>query len=285
MNIKNAKFEVTFTSKGGEMLSFQDLETKVNYLWQGSEQFWTGKNPTLFPIVANTYTKQYKAKGNIYALKNHGFIRISNLTCIKQDETSIAFALCSNEATRQVYPYEFRYQIHYMLCDSTLQIDYKIKNKDNETMPFGFGLHPGFNCPITSKEMFEDYKLVFEEVEELEQLIFEGQTKPYYKKVKMKELAFNYSEFKKVSTYIFKGMKSKFVSLQSKRHSIRISIEGFTYLALWTASKGAPFVCIEPWCTLPDFQKNDISFEQREGMINLKPDEEFNISYTISIEK
>lgn len=52
MKLTNNRYEVTFTAKGGEIKSFTDLETGIQYMWQGHPDYWTGKNPGLFPLVA-----------------------------------------------------------------------------------------------------------------------------------------------------------------------------------------------------------------------------------------
>ena len=51
MKLENERYEVTFTEKGGEIASFTDKQTGIQYMYQGNTDFWGGKNPTLFPMV------------------------------------------------------------------------------------------------------------------------------------------------------------------------------------------------------------------------------------------
>ena len=44
MKIENGRYVVTFDTKGGEMTSFLDKETNIQYLWQGDPNYWSGKN-------------------------------------------------------------------------------------------------------------------------------------------------------------------------------------------------------------------------------------------------
>ena len=44
-------------------------------MYQGNTDFWGGKNPTLFPMVGNTFSKTYEINGKSYAMKNHGLER------------------------------------------------------------------------------------------------------------------------------------------------------------------------------------------------------------------
>ena len=52
--------------------------TGCETLYQG-DQGWSGRNPSLFPMVGNTYTKDYEIDGKKYAMKNHGLIRYATL--------------------------------------------------------------------------------------------------------------------------------------------------------------------------------------------------------------
>ena len=86
MKLENASAVVTFCEKGAEIASFINKENGLQYMWQGEEAYWTGKNPTLFPMVGNTYTKTYEINGKKYAMKNHGLLRYVDFTCIKANE-------------------------------------------------------------------------------------------------------------------------------------------------------------------------------------------------------
>ena len=63
MKLENERYEVTFVEKGGEIYSFTDKQTGLQYMWQGDNDNWGGKNPSLFPIIGNTYTKDYQIDG------------------------------------------------------------------------------------------------------------------------------------------------------------------------------------------------------------------------------
>ena len=69
MKIKNNRYEVTFCTKGGEIESFTDLETGIQYMWQGHPDYWTGKNPGLFPLVGNTLDGTYEINGKTYSIR------------------------------------------------------------------------------------------------------------------------------------------------------------------------------------------------------------------------
>lgn len=286
MKIENENYVVEFCKEGGEILSFENKSTGMQYMYQGDSEYWSGKNPTLFPIVGNTYDTTYMVKNKKYQFKNHGLIRYAILDCIQQDKTKIIFEYKSNEDTLKVYPFAFRYQIHYQLEGNKLNINYQISNEDQDEMPFTFGLHPGFKVPLCDDECFEDYTLQFEKEENLKQLIFDLNKEKlhYYKDVKMREWKLSYSEMDEYKTLIYKNMASSYVTLKGKsNHGVKVSISGFPFLALWTPKQGAPFICIEPWYSHADFEKSDTKFEERCGMMILKPQEKFVTSYSIEV--
>ena len=285
MKLENALYEVTFTLKGAEIQRFTDKRTGIQYMWQGDEKFWTGKNPTLFPIVGNTYTKDYEINGKRYAMKNHGIIRISTFTCIEQSDHRIVFELCDNEETRAVYPFSFRFHTIYELSDWGLTISYEITNTGETDMPFSFGLHPGFNCPLMEGESFEDYRLVFDHEEHLDHWIMDETAKKgvRIKPITVKEIPLRYAEIEAYETLMYTGMKSNTVTLQGKEHGVRVGIAGYPMLAFWTCKPGAPYLCIEPWYGYGDFYATEKDFYHRDGTMILSPQKLFTTSYTIEV--
>lgn len=285
MKIANTRYEVTFDAKGGEMQSFTDKEIGVQYLYQGKEGSWSGKNPTLFPIVANTYDSTYVAKGKTYQFKNHGLIRYETLTCIANSDNQITFELKSNADTLAHFPYVFTYHITYTLDDNKLTVVYDITNDDDESMPFTFGLHPGFSTALLDGEKYEDYTLEFELEEDLEQLIFDGDKAiPHqFEKVHLKKIPLNFKLMEKYLTLIYRGMSSSYITLKGSKHGVKVSIAGYPYLAFWTPQKTDRFICIEPWYSHGDFEKIDVAFKDREGMMELPAHKSWTTSYTIEV--
>lgn len=286
MKLENERYVVTFVEKGGEIQSFTDKETGIQYMWQGNEEHWSGKNPSLFPMVGNTYTQDYEIDGKRYAMKNHGLIRYADLHCMKNDGKQVVMELNSDDHTKKQYPFDFHYEIAYELKDNMLTITYHITNTGDSVMPFSFGLHPGFNCPLCEGECFEDYTMRFSNPEKMQQLVFDINKKEDYKliDVELEEIPCNYDVFEKYATLIYKGAKSAYLTLEGKKgHGVKLSIAGYPYLALWTAKKGAPFVCLEPWYGHADFSEVKEDFYHREGTMLLSPQKTFTTAYTIEV--
>ena len=286
MKLENSKYLVEFVKEGGEIKTFLNKETGMQYMYQGDTPFWGGKNPTLFPVVGNTLDGTYVLDGKTYTFKNHGLIRYATLDCVEESEEKVVMQLKESAETLERYPFAFTYEIAYTLNDNKLTVSYAITNNDTKKMPFTFGLHPGFRVPLCENEVYEDYTLHFECEEHLEQMICDPkrETPHYYVPVTMDKWCLSHDDFAKNPTLIYKGMKSEYVTLKGKEgHGVKMSIGGYPILALWTPKPGAPFLCIEPWFSHADFEKVDVPFEDRIGMMSLESGETFTTSYTIEV--
>lgn len=277
MKIKNDFIQLEVIEKGGEIQSL--LFDGKEVMWQGDPNHWKGKNPTLFPIVGNTYSKSYQIDGKTYSMNNHGFIRDNNLVCIKCNDNEIIMELKENEDTLSRYPFQFTYQIKYFLDKNKVNIDYRIRNDSEKDLPFTFGLHPGFNVLN-----FEDSYLKYEKKEVVKQIVFNDGSL-YEKDVMLDKWQLSYEDVKKYQTIIYKGLESKYVKLVLKDYTVKMGIEGFPYFAIWTSDDEAMFICLEPWYGHGDLEKVEADFKDREGMMSLKPKEVFETGYSIELIK
>ena len=71
-------------SLGGELISLQ--RDGREYIWQGSSQSWTGRNPNLFPAIGAIAPEGVRFGGRSYPLKRHGFARGSEFVLAEQGE-------------------------------------------------------------------------------------------------------------------------------------------------------------------------------------------------------
>lgn len=269
--LSNDKARVTVDEHASEIHSFKSVETGFEYMWQGDPAFWKGRNPTLFPMVGSTWDKILHIKGKEYRTGNHGFARNSDFTCIKHDEKQIVMELKDSKETLEQYPYAFTMHITYTLEGTTLSIHYAITNDNDEVMPFNFGLHPAFNCPIQPDGKFEDCYLEFGSPETF---TWKTTTLDHETKLPLDREAL-------ANTVIMEEPESNCVSLTDGTHGVRVGFSGYRWLGFW--SPHAPFVCIEPWYSHDDFEKVEVPFEQREGTQFLEPHDTFEAAYTITV--
>lgn len=274
LRLENEFTKVDISLKAAEVTSFFDKQSETERMWQGDSAYWAGRNPILFPQVGNTWHGKYQTKGQTYAMGNHGFARNSNFELHHQDDKTITLLLKDNEETYAQYPYHFELYVSYTLVGKRLSIEYTIANLDEATLPFGFGLHPAFNCPVSSDETFSDYKLVFPNPEK--------QVGKSAKALVNQEIELSYDCFKAIPTLLYEYLNSPYVDLVSSKYKLRVGIQGYRFLAFWT-KENAPYICIEPWHSHGDFTENNLPFEQREGMINLESGRHFKTAYYIEI--
>lgn len=282
--LENDVLKLECVENGGEMQHLIKKATNQEYLYQG-DQGWSGKNPSLFPLVGNTYTKDYEIDGKSYAMKNHGLIRYATLKG-EQKSDAIVFRLDADDASLKQYPFHFHYEIEYRLNGNKVEIKYTIQNNDEKPMPFSFGLHPGFKVPESAEEKFEDYSLVYEKEEHCTQYVFDPSfaKNVEYVPVTFKEWKLSREDIAEYATLVYKDLKSDYVTLAYKGEDrLRVSLTGFPFLAIWTHSSKSDFLCIEPWFGHADFEKETPDFYHREGTIVLESNASWSCSYWIEI--
>ena len=273
MKLNNGILDLELTLNGGEMASLTYKGYDV--LYKGDKEYWSGKNPTLFPFISSPNDKKYEYNGHTYPCRNHGLIRYSKLLLKEENKDKIVMVLKSNEETRKEYPFDFEYEITYRLDNSKVLIDYKILNKSNDTMPFTFGLHPAFIV-----RDFNDAYIEFPNDEEGE--LF-NQLDRTTNIVKLKNYHSFIDDVTRLQTVIFKNLKSDYVILRMREYSVKVDKRMFKYLALWTANINSDFICIEPWMSINDIKTSNNPFREDFELEYLKPNQSFNINYYIEL--
>lgn len=259
VRIENHLAILEVANLGAEITSFKSKETGLEYMWQGHAEHWAGRNPILFPMVSNTYNKIQNINGKQYHMGNHGIVRGAQFDVESVTDNTITMVTTSNDETLKNYPFEFKLRVIYTLCDYKVTIRYQIENHSDITMPFSFGLHPAFNCPIDTNDSFEDYRLEFSNNENL---------KGIYGPLGLentKTINCEYKMFDDNPTICFENPVSSSVRLTNGTHGVIVDIVGYRWLAFWT-KPNAPFMCIEPWHGHGDFTEMDIPFEKEKEL-------------------
>lgn len=272
-SLKNNDLVLNLTNKGGEMSSL--TYDGLDILYKGDGPYWSGKNPTLFPFISSPDAKKYTYNNITYPCRNHGLIRYSDLETVVDDGNIVKMRLVSNEDTLKEYPFNFEYNITYKLEDKKVLIDYDITNKDDKTMPFTFGLHPGFLV-----EDINNIKLVFPDDE---QGTLFNQVDRTTSTIKLGEYTNFLKDLEVCKTVILESLKSKYVILKMNKYSIKLDISNFKYLALWSPDPKANFICIEPWLSINNIKPSNNPFDPSFELEYLKPSETFKINYSFEI--
>ena len=91
------------------------------------------------------------------------------------------------------------------------------------------------------------------------------------------------SETFKEDALIFKNLKSENVALKTENetYSVNVRIIDWPYLGIW-AKASAPFVCIEPWQGIADYDNFSGPVESKEGILILEPGKKLNKSFEMT---
>jgi galactose mutarotase-like enzyme len=280
ITLSNSIISAQIKSLGAELCSLKD-NTNRDYIWEGNPAFWGKHSPVLFPIVGTLKNNTFYHNDKKYTLSRHGFAREKEFQLVEKTESSATFSLQSNSETLKNYPFKFELQIQYILIGTTLELTYRVINKDNTDMPFSIGAHPAFALPRD----FEDYSLAFEEVEPLEYTLLENDlVSKQTEKIKTNSntVPLTYELFES-DALIFNTLKSNSLTIVEKENPIlKVQFENFPNLGIWT-KVGAPFICIEPWFGYSDTTESKGNLFEKEGIIVLKTDTTFQAKFSIEI--
>ena len=62
-------------------------------------------------------------------------------------DTSAVFLHCSDNETKEVYPFDYELRVIFTLVGKSLKIDYSVKNTGKGNMYFNIGGHEGYATP------------------------------------------------------------------------------------------------------------------------------------------
>ncbi|HBW34148.1 aldose 1-epimerase family protein [Desulfosporosinus sp. BICA1-9] len=284
--LENEFVSVAVKSKGAEMHSLISKHDGTEYIWQADSKYWAWHAPVCFPIVGKLVNNQYQVGDNAYCLTVHGFARDMEFQEIESATDRVVYRLNYDKTTLAKFPFKFQLDISYTLVGSGVTIEYVVKNVDDKPIYFSIGAHTGFNCPLLTDEMLDDYDLVFEKAETAKRYftdegLVSGQTELLLQGDNI--LPLSQELFRDV--LIFKNLQSQYVTLRGRKSgkSVTVHFEGFPYIGIWTKPEGAPFVCIEPWYGIPDSAGESKQISEKEGIHFLAQEQEFRCAYQIVI--
>ena len=280
MKLDNSIISIEISNHGAELKSA--VKDGFEYMWCADEKYWARTSPVLFPIVGSLKDKSYKLDGKVYQMNQHGFARDCEFELIDYDNTSATYILEDNDATLTKYPFKFNLTIKYTLINNKIKIDWTVKNKTDRIMSFSIGAHPAFNLNEGDNyfKFNTNNDIVYNLIDE----------KGLYDKNNVHTL--KNDGYVKITDDMFdndaliiENCQAKEVTICDKRKSayLKVKFESEIF-GLWSpAKKRAPFVCIEPWYGRCDSNDFDEEFPNKDYIINLDPNENFNASYEIEL--
>lgn len=286
--IQNPFLTVAVSEEGAQLQSIRGRDG-TEYLWQGDPAYWSDRALNLFPYVARLTQGSYLLDGKLHHMDIHGIAPYRRFSAEKQGEDTLVFQLVSDRETLAAYPREFVFRICYALQDNALNITFEVENRDEKTMYFGLGGHPGFNVPLVPGKTFEDYRLRFGEacqplrVGFTEDCFLSDEDAPY--PLEDDQLLPLRHDLFDEDAIVLKNMARQItLETEGDPHAVTVTFPQMGYLGLWHWPKtDAPYVCIEPWCSLPSEKDKITVFEEQTDLIPLAPGETYRNHWSILI--
>ena len=272
--------EIKIRKTGAEL---ESIKFNNKEMLHNGKEFWDRQAPVLFPTVGRLRDNQTIINDKKYSIPQHGFAKDMEFELIKETEKEKLYITKSNEETLKRYPFKFELYTKYTINENTLTVEYKVINKDNKEMIFGIGGHPGIKLDMSQEEYYFELEVEEDEVEFME---VEGNyisNKPGKNILKNNKIIEITKETFINDAIMMKKLKSNTITLKQKKDDKKIlefSFKEFPILAIWSMP-GAPFICLEPWFNYADRVKETGYFKDKEGVVTLNPEKEFNCKFSV----
>ena len=236
--------------------------------------------------MGRLWQKTYVYDGAQYHLDIHGFVRNSVLLPERVTDCSVSFVLRESDETMKVYPFEFKYTVTYEIKNNALHVIFEVENKANKTMYFGIGGHPGINLPLDSVHEFEDYSVYFEDNAKPEQAVFSEDCfflngyVPF--ELSCGRLDLRHSLFDNDAIILKEHGGRVRLRPRDSGLGVEVGFSDFKYLGMWHKPKSdAPYVCIEPWSSLPSEREVITDISKQADLIKLEVGEKYKAEYYV----
>lgn len=294
--LENDELLVTVARRGAELTRIYDKKADREVLWCAEPSVWNRHAPVLFPFVGKCYEGAYVHDGKEYGMTPHGFARDMDFEPLLCDMDECWFRLKDTPETYEKYPFHFEVEIGHRLEGRTIEVMWKVANRDSGEMLFMMGGHPAFQVP-EGKNIY-DFTFEFNrrgcrEGQFTDCLHYLAPNANGYEKeelqgnLKLSEgrVPLTKGFFDTALTYMFDEAQVSSVSLiVDGSPYVTLECSDFPYLGIWTMEATHPFVCLEPWYGIcaSDGYKGEL--KDRRGIISLPGWENWQKSYQIRVE-
>ena len=286
--IRNDAMTVTIDELGAQLQSITSAGG-IEYLWYGDPAYWRGRSPNLFPYVGRLTNDRYTYCGQEYEMIRHGFAKRCQFIPVDARPDRVTLRITDNEETQKSYPFAFAYEVTYALSGSTLAVTYTAVNRDGKTLYFGMGGHPGFRVPLEEGKSFEDYHLTFAHPAQPWQVLMSdnymisGHEAPYPLEDGV-TIPLRHGLFDNDAIILKNFDRTVTLSAGAGSHGLTMTCPKMRYLGIWHAPKtDAPYVCLEPWLSLPSREGIVEELTQQNDLVSLEPDERYENGWAITI--
>ncbi len=274
---------VTINHFGAELCSVKN-NNDLEFIWQAQKEVWARHAPVLFPIVGKLKDNFFIYNNQKYELPQHGFARDMKFDVVEKSEQSLTFQLRSNNETKTKFPFEFVFEVTFVLEENKLYTEYKITNPSNEAVYASVGAHPGFNCPLLANESFEDYYLEFEKDMFSITKLNNGLRTDVSSTLNLKDKKlFLKKELFDNDALVFENSQINSISLCSSKsnHKIILQCNNWPYFGIWTKKGNTQFICLEPWYGIADSETTANELSKNDGVIQIAPGKDFKAQFSL----
>ena len=272
VTISNGILTAQISETGAELSKLSSKTT--DYLWGGNPDIWKGHSPVLFPFVGRLKNKEYQFKGKTYGpVPIHGVAPKARFLTESWEESACTMLLVVTGEMKEIYPFEYDFRVRYELDGYTLKVSYLVTNRGSGRMYYGLGGHPGFNVPLKEGLAFEDYFVEFPDSGDVKRRIFTpgvldtGVSEPY--RLENRRLYLKHNLFDNDAVCLENTGYRCVIRTEKDKKSVTVNYPETKWCAFWHKDhRQAPYVCVEPWFTLPGHDKLD-DIEKRDDSLIL----------------
>ena len=239
---------------------------------------WNKHAPVLFPFAGRLKDQKFIYRGKEYGpVRIHGFAPYADYEVTDRTRDSVRMRLIVTPEIAAIWPFTFSFCVRFELRENTLFVTYEVENRGENAMYYGLGSHPGFNVPLKEGLQFEDYYVEFPEAQALREnnmsdnCLMLGTQSPCAaargNRIPLRHDLFDHDAI------ILSGMgKTAVLATEKDRGKVIVTFPDTAYCALWHKVKmQVPFLCIEPWTSLPGDEGRITDLETKQDYNALGP--------------
>ena len=288
--LENDILKISVADAGAELCSVLDKELDTERIWTGDPTIWNRHSPILFPFVGRVTGGKDRIGNREYSMKTqHGFARDMVFTCVGESAGSVSHLLLPTEATKEIYPFDFRLLVRHSLDPENprkILVEWQVENTGADRMYYSIGGHPGFLMPEGVRK--EDCFVCFPGRDRLTCFGANGAGFALPGQTKTLTLAEGFAPYRTdiPDTWIFSGEEIETVGIAApdRRPWVTMQCGEFPMLAVW-ANPAGPFICLEPWFGRTDDDGFTGTLTEKPGMETLDPGTGRHFSYSMEFHR
>ena len=289
ITISNAVYTAKIAKKGAELKSLVRLADGKEFMWGSDPAYWEDSAPMLFPICGRLNGNRYTFEEKTYEMLLHGFLQTMLPAETHVGESEVALVYRYDATTYAQYPFHFELTVRFTLTDRGLRCAVTVCNRDERTMYYSVGAHPGFALPLKEGTTLSDHYLKFPEAASVKKAIinddgfYTGELVPYALEAN-NEIRLSEEQFRIDGIFLTGVGALTELHCDGAADFIRVACPQNDITGTWKEyGEGAKFLCLEPWCGYPSIAGVPDVLNEKFGMYALASASESTFTYDIEI--